>query len=295
MIEQVRMLERGVVRSRTGARERVLSLCDPGSFVELGPARRARPSSYQGKEPRDGDGVVVGWGHVCGRALAVVCHDFSYAGGSIGAVFADKVNRVQRLAIDRRMPIVFLNDSGGARIHEGIEALHGCGSIMALNVEARRVIPQLSVILGPCAGAAAYSPALTDWTIIARGTGQMFLTGPEVVRAATGERVDPESLGGAALHTRDSGVAHLDAASEDEAIALARRLRCRRSFRAAPAVRSTCVRCSRGSWTRASCSRSARPSRRASSPGSRGWMACPWASWRVSRRAAAGSSMRRVR
>jgi acetyl-CoA carboxylase carboxyltransferase component len=205
------------------ARERAEALCDEGSFVELSPFRRAK-SGYGKTEPRDGDGVVTGWGTISGRATVVIAHDFSFAGGSIGSVFADKVTRAQRLALERRCPIVYLNDSGGARIHEGIEALHGCGEIMALNVVARRTVPQISVILGPCAGAAAYSPALTDWTIMVSGQSQMFLTGPEVVRAATGEQIDPESLGGAALHARDSGVAHFEAVDEDEAFAQTRRL-----------------------------------------------------------------------
>jgi len=202
----------------------VATLCDEGSFLELTPFRRARPSGGANGDAGDGDGVVTGWGMIAGRATVVVAHDFSFAGGSIGAAFAEKVTRAQRLALERRCPIVFLNDSGGARIHEGIEALHGCGQIMALNVASRRAIPQVSVILGPCAGAAAYSPALTDWTIMVAGRSQMFLTGPEVVRAATGEQIDPESLGGAALHARESGVAHLEAATEDDALAATRRL-----------------------------------------------------------------------
>lgn len=207
-------------RVRT-ARERAEALCDPASFNELAPFRRAR--SANGAAP-DGDGVVTGWGMIAGRLTVIVAHDFSFAGGSIGGAFAEKVTRAQRLALERRCPVVYLNDSGGARIHEGIEALHGCGQIMALNVVARREIPQISVILGPCAGAAAYSPALTDWTIMVAGQSQMFLTGPEVVRAATGELIDPEALGGAVLHTRESGVAHLDATDEDEALAMTRRL-----------------------------------------------------------------------
>ncbi len=210
-------------RSRT-ALKRARALCDDASFVELAPFRRARPGGYTRIDARDGDGVVTGWGTIAGRPAVVIAHDFAFAGGSIGSVFAEKVIRAQELALDRRCPIVFLNDSGGARIHEGIEALDGCGRIMALNVAARRAIPQISVILGPCAGAAAYSPALTDWTVMVAGQSQMFLTGPEVVRAATGEQIDPESLGGAALHARESGVAHLEAADEDEALAVTRRL-----------------------------------------------------------------------
>lgn len=210
--------ERRAGRART-ALERAQRLCDPGTFVELEPLRLART----GKQ-RSGDGVVVGWGAVAGRVTAVISHDFSHAGGSIGAAFAAKVTRVQRLAIERRCPIVYLNDSGGARIQEGIEALHGCGEIMALNVAAQAVVPQISVILGPCAGAAAYSPALTDWVVMVRGSSQMFLTGPEVVRAATGEVIDPDELGGARLHAHESGVAHLDVADEEEAFVTVRRL-----------------------------------------------------------------------
>ena len=206
------------------ARERVEMLMDPGTFSEVEAFRRARVAQYGSTTPTDGDGVIVGWGFVRGRQTAVVAHDFAFAGGSIGAGFAAKVTRIQQLAIDKRMPIVYLNDSGGARIHEGIEALNGCGEIMALNVVASRVVPQVSVIMGPCAGAAAYSPALTDWTIMVRGTGQMFLTGPEVVRAATGEHVEPEELGGATLHTRSSGVAHLEAMDEEDALSQVRQL-----------------------------------------------------------------------
>lgn len=204
---------------RLGASERAEALCDPGTFTESERLRRAR----SGRQ-RDGDGVLTGWGLVQGRPVAVISHDFSHAGGSIGAAFAAKVVRAQRLAIERRIPLVFLNDSGGARIQEGIEALNGCGEIMALNVEAQRVVPQLSLIMGPCAGAAAYSPALTDWTLMVRDRSQMFLTGPEVVRAATGESVTPEELGGASLHTKESGVAHLECADEAAALTAARRL-----------------------------------------------------------------------
>src|SRR5258706_14770073 len=132
-----------------GARARIAALCDEGSFQELETRRRARPGDYASKEPVDGDGVVVGWGMVRGRATAVVAHDFAYAGGSIGAAFAQKVTRIQRLAMERRIPIVYLNDSGGARIHEGIDALNGCGEIMALKRRARRVTPQVSGVRGP--------------------------------------------------------------------------------------------------------------------------------------------------
>jgi acetyl-CoA/propionyl-CoA carboxylase carboxyl transferase subunit len=207
------------------ARQRAEQLVDDGTFRSLSPMRRGRDSDpVRAAKLRDGDGVVVGWGTIQGRKVMVVSHDFSVSGGSIGGVFAERVMDGQRLAIDYRMPIVYINDSGGARIHEGIDSLHGCGGIFALNVKASKVVPQVSLILGPCAGAAAYSPALTDWTIMVRGRGQMFLTGPEIVKAATGEIVDPEDIGGSDLHTRRSGVAHLEAVSEDEALDLAREI-----------------------------------------------------------------------
>lgn len=201
------------------ARDRARALCDDGVFNEVMALREGRRALSDGAHaPLPGDGVAVGWGLVAGRPTAIASHDFSVAGGSIGSLFADKIERVQRFAIDNGMPIVYINDSGGARIHEGIEALHGCGRIFAQNVRAKTKVPQISVIMGPCAGAAAYSPALTDWTIMVEGQGRMFLTGPEVVRAATGEDVDPEELGGADLHTRESGVAHLQVSDEADAL-----------------------------------------------------------------------------
>lgn len=202
-------------RRRHTARERAEMLLDPGTFVEISPLRTAGAS---------GSGVVIGWGSVDGHPVVVASHDAAVASGAIGAVFAETVQRAQRIAIDRGCPIVYVNDSGGARIHDGIHALHGCGGIFALNVEASRKIPQISLILGPCAGAAAYSPALTDWTIMVREQGQMFLTGPEIVKAATGEDATAEEIGGSGMHTRTSGVAHLEVDSEEEALDAARRL-----------------------------------------------------------------------
>jgi len=198
------------------ARERAELLMDEGTFVEFTPLRAAQPGA--------GSGVVTGWGLVDGRPVVVASHDAAIASGAIGAVMAEAICRAQRFAIDRGFPIVFVNDSGGARVPDGILALHGCGEIFALNVEAQDRIPQISVILGPCAGAAAYSPALTDWTIMVKGHGHMFLTGPDVVRAATGEDATADEIGGSGMHTRVSGVAHLEVETEVEALQSVRHL-----------------------------------------------------------------------
>ncbi|MFD1859084.1 acyl-CoA carboxylase subunit beta [Aeromicrobium camelliae] len=197
------------------ARERAEMLVDAGSFVETTPLRAAHGG---------GSGVVTGWGLIDGRPVVIASHDAAVASGAIGEVMADAIMDAQRLAIRRGYPIVYINDSGGARVPDGILALHGCGGIFALNVEAQRHIPQISLILGPCAGAAAYSPALTDWTIMVKGQGHMFLTGPDIVKAATGEDVTADEIGGSRLHTETSGVAHLEVESEQEALESARLL-----------------------------------------------------------------------
>jgi acetyl-CoA carboxylase carboxyltransferase component len=196
-------------------RERAEMFVDAGSFVEMTPLRMAGDA---------GSGVIIGWGTTDGHPVVVISHDAAVASGAIGAVFAESVQQAQRFAIEKGFPIVYINDSGGARIHDGIFALHGCGGIFALNVAAQRRVPQISLILGPCAGAAAYSPALTDWTIMVKGQGQMFLTGPDIVKAATGEDASAEDIGGSHLHTAVSGVAHLEVDSEEEAFDAARLL-----------------------------------------------------------------------
>jgi len=191
------------------ALQRAEMLVDEGSFVSMTPLRSAGVGQ--------GSGVIAGWGTTDGHPLVVVSHDAAVASGAIGAVMAESIQKAQRFAIDKGYPIVYINDSGGARIHDGIFALHGCGGIFALNIEAQKRIPQISLILGPCAGAAAYSPALTDWTIMVKEQGQMFLTGPDIVKAATGEDATAEDIGGSDLHTRVSGVAHLEVDTEEEA------------------------------------------------------------------------------
>ena len=203
------------------ARERAEMFFDQGTFVEITPLRTAgtRPDGTP-----TGSGVVAGWGLVGGRSVVAICHDAAVASGAIGAVMAETIMSAQRFAIDKGHPIVYVNDSGGARVPDGIFALHGCGGIFALNVKAQKRVPQISLILGPCAGAAAYSPALTDWTIMVKGQGQMFLTGPDVVKAATGEDATAEEIGGSKVHTVTSGVAHLEVDSEDEAFETTRLL-----------------------------------------------------------------------
>lgn len=198
------------------ARERAELLVDEGSFVETTPLRAAQPGA--------GSGVVTGWGLIDGRPVVVACHDAAIASGAIGKVMAEAIQRAQRFAIEKGYPIIYVNDSGGARVPDGIFALHGCGEIFALNVQAQSRIPQISIILGPCAGAAAYSPALTDWTIMVKGHGHMFLTGPDIVRAATGEDATADEIGGSGMHTEVSGVAHLEVETELEALEACRHL-----------------------------------------------------------------------
>jgi acetyl-CoA carboxylase carboxyltransferase component len=197
------------------ARERIELLLDPGSFVELD-AFMTHQSRNFGLENKKvpGDGVVTGWGKVHGRTVYVYSQDFTVLGGSLGEATARKINKVQDLALQNGAPIVGLNDSGGARIQEGVASLAGYGEIFFRNVLASGVVPQITAVLGPCAGGAVYSPAITDFILMANGTGHMFVTGPEVVKSVTGEQATFEDLGGAHIHTARSGVAHFEL--EDE-------------------------------------------------------------------------------
>ncbi len=190
------------------ARERLDLLLDEGSFVEIGMVRRHAGGGL--KMPARGphtDGVVAGSGTVDGRRVFVYAQDFTILGGSLGAAHAAKIHQVMDLALRTGSPVVALNDSGGARIQEGVAALHGYGGIFRRQVEASGMVPQISVVLGPCAGGAAYSPALADFTFMVRDTAQMYLTGPDVVAAVSGERVTHAELGGADVHGSRSGVA----------------------------------------------------------------------------------------
>jgi acetyl-CoA carboxylase carboxyltransferase component len=194
-------------RGKLTVRERLELLFDEGSFTEVETLRRHRASGF-GMERRrpHGDGVVIGWGTVHGRTVFAFGHDFRIFGGALGEAHAAKIHKVMDLAAAAGAPLVGLCDGAGARIQEGVTALAGYGGIFERNVRMSGVVPQISVILGPCAGGAAYSPALTDFTFMVRGNAQMFVTGPDVVRAVTGEQVTHEALGGADVHAYTSGV-----------------------------------------------------------------------------------------
>jgi methylmalonyl-CoA decarboxylase subunit alpha len=204
-------------KGKLTVRERLDVLLDDGSFEEVELLRRHRATAFGLNQRRPHtDGVVAGWGRVHGRNVMVYAHDFRVFGGSLGEAHAEKIHKVMDLAYSAGVPLIGLNDGAGARIQEGVTALAGYGGIFQRNVRCSGVIPQISVMLGPCAGGAAYSPALTDFVFMVQDTAQMFITGPDVVRAATGAVVSFEELGGARAHGRLSGVAgfvHPDEAS----------------------------------------------------------------------------------
>ncbi|HKA50411.1 MAG TPA: acyl-CoA carboxylase subunit beta [Candidatus Dormibacteraeota bacterium] len=212
-------------KGKLTARERIQRLVDRNSFEELDLFARHRSQQFGLHERRPyGDGVVTGMARIAGRDLMLFSHDAAAFGGSLGEVFAEKVCKVMDLAYRNRVPIVGINDSGGARIQEGVVSLAGYAEIFWRNVESSGVIPQLSLILGPCTGGAVYSPAMTDFTFMVHGLGYMFITGPEVIRVTTGEQVTFDSLGGAEVHNVKSGVAHFLAQTEDESFEQVRRL-----------------------------------------------------------------------
>jgi acetyl-CoA/propionyl-CoA carboxylase carboxyl transferase subunit len=211
-------------RGKLTARERLGLLLDEDSFQEFGALATHELTAFGlDKQRYPGDGVVTGFGKINGRRVAVFSQDFTVMGGSFSEVQSQKIARIQDKALEAGIPLIGLGDSGGARIQEGVRSLAAYGEVFVRNVLASGVIPQISLILGPCAGGAVYSPALTDFIIMA-GKGYMFLTGPEVIKAVTGEQVTVEELGGAEVHTGKSGVAHLDAESEEEGIALVKAL-----------------------------------------------------------------------
>ncbi|MET9108533.1 acyl-CoA carboxylase subunit beta [Streptomyces zhihengii] len=202
-------------KGKLTARERIGLLLDEGSFHEVEPLRRHRATGFglEAKRPYT-DGVVTGWGSVMGRTVFVYAHDFRIFGGALGEAHAAKIHKIMDLALSAGAPLVSLNDGAGARIQEGVTALAGYGGIFRRNTKASGVIPQISVMLGPCAGGAAYSPALTDFVFMVRETSQMFITGPDVVKAVTGEEISQNGLGGADVHAETSGVCHF--AYDDE-------------------------------------------------------------------------------
>ncbi len=207
------------------ARERIEILLDEESFEEFDMFKEHRCHDFGMEEKKiPGDGVITGYGTIEGRLVYIFAQDFTVFGGSLSETFAEKICKIMEMAAKNGAPVIGLNDSGGARIQEGIESLAGYADIFLLNVLYSGVVPQLSGIFGPCAGGAVYSPALTDFTVMVQDTSYMFLTGPKVVKAVTKENVSTEELGGAVVHNKKSGVAHFMARNDEEALILLRKL-----------------------------------------------------------------------
>jgi propionyl-CoA carboxylase beta chain len=214
-----RAIEKQHAKGKRTARERVAALLDEGTFVELDELARHRSTNFGMEQNRPyGDGVVTGYGTVDGRPVCVFAQDFTVFGGSLGQVFGEKIVKVMDLAMKTGCPVIGINDSGGARIQEGVVSLGLYGEIFRRNVHASGVIPQISLVMGPCAGGAVYSPAVTDFTVMVDKTSHMFITGPDVIKTVTGEDVTMEELGGAHTHNSKSGNAHYLGSDEEDAI-----------------------------------------------------------------------------
>nr|WP_206022049.1 acyl-CoA carboxylase subunit beta [Salarchaeum sp. JOR-1] len=212
-------------KGKMTARERIDYFLDDDTFQEFDQLRTHRSHNFGMEEDQiPGDGVVTGYGEVNGRKVFVFAHDFTVFGGSLGEVFAEKVTKVMDKAMEVGAPVIGLNDSAGARIQEGVDALAGYADIFHRNQQASGVIPQISAIMGPCAGGAVYSPAITDFVFMVKDTSHMFITGPDVIETVTGEEVGFEELGGATTHSSTSGVAHFAEDSEEDALDNIRRL-----------------------------------------------------------------------
>jgi propionyl-CoA carboxylase beta chain len=212
-------IERQHAKGRQTARERIDQLLDPGSFVELDALTRHRSTNFGMQANRPfGDGVVTGSGTIDGRPVCVFSQDATVFGGSLGEVYGEKIVKVMDLAIKIGCPMIGINDGGGARIQEGVVALGLYGEIFLRNVRSSGVVPQISLIMGPCAGGAVYSPAITDFTVMVDQTSHMFITGPDVIKTVTGEDVEMEELGGGRAHNSKSGVAHYLAGDEEDAL-----------------------------------------------------------------------------
>lgn len=218
-------IEKQHAAGRLTARERISILLDPGTFVEKDKFMTHRCSDFDmDKQKIPGDGVVTGYGKIEGRLVYVFAQDFTVFGGSLSRANADKIVKIMDLAMRMGTPVIGLNDSGGARIQEGVESLAGYADIFYRNVMSSGVVPQISAILGPCAGGAVYSPAMTDFIIMVKETSYMFVTGPEVIKTVTHEEVTKNELGGAMTHNSKSGVAHLMADNDEQAIMMIREL-----------------------------------------------------------------------
>ena len=214
-----RAIEKQHAKGKMTARERIEKLVDDGSFTEIDEFARHRSVNFGMQESRPyGDGVVTGYGTVDGRTIAVFSQDFTVMGGSLGEVYGEKIVKLMDLALKNGIPLIGINDSGGARIQEGVVSLGRYGEIFRRNARSSGVIPQISLILGPCAGGAVYSPAMTDFTIMVNETSHMFITGPEVIKTVTGEEVGMEELGGAHTHNAKTGNSHYLSENEDDAI-----------------------------------------------------------------------------
>ena len=214
-----RAVEKQHAKGKKTARERIEMLVDPDSFTEIDEFARHHATNFGMEKNRPyGDGVVIGTATVDGRPIALYSQDFTVFGGSLGEVHAEKIVKIADFALKSGIPLIGINDSGGARIQEGVASLNGYGKIFRLNTRSSGVIPQISLILGPCAGGSAYSPALTDFTVMVKETSNMFITGPDVIKTVTGEDVGMEELGGAFTHNTKSGNAHYMADSEADAI-----------------------------------------------------------------------------
>lgn len=218
-------VEKQLAQGKSTARQRINLLLDPDSFNELNTFVKHRCTDLgMDKKETPGEGVVTGYGTILGRLVYVFAQDFTVVGGSLGEMHAKKICNVMDLAAKTGAPVIGLNDSGGARIQEGIDALHGYGEIFHRNTLYSGVIPQISVILGPCAGGAVYSPAITDFIFMTQESSQMFITGPQVIKAVTGETISPEALGGGLTHNATSGVAHFVGVNEEQCLEQVRRL-----------------------------------------------------------------------
>ena len=207
------------------ARERIKALLDKDSFQEIGLFVKHNCQDFgMEKKSLAGDGVVTGIGKINGESVCIYAQDFTVSGGSLGLAHARKITKIMDIAMDMKVPVIGINDSGGARIQEGINALAGYGEIFYHNTIASGVIPQISVILGPCAGGAVYSPALTDYVFVVDKVSKMFITGPEVIKTVLGEEIGMEELGGAKIHSGVTGNAHFYAESESECFEQIRKL-----------------------------------------------------------------------